>query len=820
VRSRAKATFARPRLSRRVGLTLALAIALLAGVVWLGSLWREWLAARAAFPRVSGILQLHGLDAPVQIDRDARGVPHVRGESERDAFFALGFVHAQDRLAQMLWLERLARGRTAEVIGPRGLPADRDARLIGFGRLADAQMAFLAPETAAVLEAYAAGVNAWIEQIERGAVGAPLVVRLLEIPLETWEAADSLAVFKAFAWGLGNSVDASLVLHDVIQELGAGAARPFFPRRGPASPPAPQTTARAAEAQRPRAPDPLREALGLLGPSVGSSAWVVAGAHTASGRPILVADAHLAPTVPALLHLDHVRAGDLDVAGMTLPGVPVFWTGRNPHVAWASVHARAVVTDLFAETLHPRDSARHHDGRSWRDVSERVELLRVRGGEAEELRVVETRHGPLLPEREGRDPLSVAWTGARVDGPSGIGSLLGVARAVDAEGLIDALRRHHEPVLAVVYADAQGQAGMHVAGWIPRRSLSPGLLPLPGRARWYDWTEPVAFDALPQQRLSEGDDWIVVADAALPEPSGGEPIEWLWRSGERTARIERLLGDAIASGPMDLRSLVALQSDVGGERARSLIEAALALLESEPEERLAPETEEIIEILRAWDGRSLADSVGAAVYHEFLTALTDGLLQPRLGEALLQRYLALPQADAEQVVFELVRGAALDETPLHWQDRAAVARGVRDSLHQAWLRISFQLGPNRERWTWGRLHALRFEPFGGLGDVLGNAAGIGSYPYAGSRNTVSAAAYLASDPFRVRIASTARFGVDSAALDQALASLAPGESEHVGHGNYRDGIDTWLAGRSSLLVTDRLLVEESSLARLVLEPVR
>jgi penicillin amidase len=789
---------------------------LVIAVVWLGATLRQRSALRAAFPQTAGRLRLVDLDAPVVVHRDARGVPHVRAESERDGFFALGFVHAQDRLAQLLWLERLARGRTAEVMGPEGLEWDRLARVIGFGNLADAQLSRLASRTRRALDAYAAGINARIERIEGGKVGAPAPVSALDIPLETWEPADSLAVFKVYAWGLGASVEASLVLQELIEKLGAEAARPFFPRRDLEPLPAPRATARAGAAGPDTgafSSDPLRRVLGLHGPSAGSSA-------SASGHPILVADSHLAPTVPAHLHFAHVSAGALDVAGTTLPGVPVFWTGRNSHLAWASVHARAVVTDLFVETLDPSDPSRHHDGRSWRALPERVETLRVRGGADEELRVASTRHGPLLPAPGAGDPVSVAWTGARVDGPSGIGSLLDVARAEDAGALVEALRLHHEPVLAVAFVDEAGAAGMQVAGWIPQRALSPGLLPLPGRARWYDWADAVSFEALPRERLSGGKGWVVVADGSFSAAAGRQPIEWLWRSGERTARIEQLLQAAVEAGPMDVRSMSALQADVTSLRAPALIGHALALLDAEGQDPLSPEARELVAILRAWDGQSSPDSTGAAVYHEFVATLTEALLEPRLGGALLQRYLALPRADPERIVFEAVSSAALDAEPGHWEDRAAVIRDVRESLHQTWLRLTFSLGANRGRWSWGRLHELRFEPFGGLGKWLGKGAPIGPYPYGGSRGTINAAAYDPSEPFAVRVASTARFAVDSGALDQVLTALAPGQSEHRGHPHYRDGIPDWLAGRSSLLATGRLLVEEVSLAHLVLEPVR
>jgi penicillin amidase len=719
----------------------------------------------------------------------------------------------------MLWLRILADGRTAEFLGENGLEADRLARVIGFRELAEAQLPNLPKEVQSTLAAYAAGINARIERIEAGDAGLPAVVARLDVPLEPWLPADSLAVLKLYSWSLGQSLDATLLLSDVMQHVGAGAARPFFPGGRATEPPAaPQRTAHR-EAAKPVAAGPLRQLLGLRGPSIGSSAWVVGGRHTESGLPILMADAHLAATAPPYLHVDRLRAGSFDVAGAMLPGVPVFWTGRNRSVAWGAVSAPAVVTDLYSETVDLGDEARYHDGVRWRRLPERLETLKVRGGEDVELRVHSTRHGPLLPEQVSAQPLSVAWVGARVEGPSGIASLLAVARAADADAVVEALKRHHEPALLLIYADDRGEAGLQMAGWIPSRSLSAELMPLPGRARWYEWRERVPYKAMPRARLEDGKGWLVAADRALDSRDPDHSIDWLWRSGHRSKRIEALLREAVAKGPLDLRGLSRLHRDVRDPRAEALVRDVLELVAGDDAPPLPRETRELIDILSSWDGRVTADSVGATAYHMFSLTLTDMLLKQQLGDDLLRRYLALPQADPERVAQDLVRQArnARGRQRQRWEP---VVAAIRTSLREAWLRLSYDLGANRRRWTWGRLHALKFRPFASVPGVRLRDAGLASIPYEGNGNTISSAAYDPSSPFEVRVASTLRFGVDAAALDQGLVSLAPGQSEHPGHPHYDDGLPGWRSGEGDLLASGRLRVEESSVARLTLDPVR
>ena len=510
---------------------------------------------------------------------------------------------------------------------------------------------------------------------------------------------------------------------------------------------------------------------------------MVGGAHTASGAPILVADAHLEPTAPPLFHVAHFRGGDLDAAGATIPGIPVVWSGRNRSIAWASTHARAVTTDLYQEKLNQSDASLYFDGVGWRGLSQRVETLAVSGADAESLVVRSTRHGPLindLLDRE-REPMALSWTGARAGARSGIASLLDVARAGDGPALLLALALHEEPPLAVVYAGRDGAAGMQVAGWIPSRPMASGLVPLPGPARFYDWAGRIAFSALPQRRLVRG---CGLGDRGRQFPGelekGGERIEWWWRSGARARRIDGLLRTAVADGAVDLREMTGLQSDVAMERARDLIALALAPIEAGA--RPSPQDREIAGLLQSWDGRADALSTGAAAYHVFLGNLTRRLLEPVLGEALLARYLALPRADPDQVVFAIVNDAVAEIEAEGWWGREAVEAAVRESLRETWINLSFHLGANRGRWHWGRLHELVFRSARTGEPLARGGEGLGPFAYGGSGATVNTAEYDRADPFavprRLDISARGRHGSSRPAVDQPRAGpeRAPGPS--------------------------------------------
>jgi penicillin amidase len=393
-----------------------------------------------------------------------------------------------------------------------------------------------------------------------------------------------------------------------------------------------------------------------------------------------------------------------------------------------------------------------------------------------------------------------------------------VARARNVAAVRASLADHREPVVAVAYASVEGEAGVQLAGWVPRRRYPAGLVPVPGRSAIYDWAGPVPFRELPRARVGGGASgsgaWLVAADNVLP---GAEPpgIEWLWRPGARAERIDALLRSAASAGSLDARTLAAIQGDLRSAGAAGLLEDALALAGSDLDDQAA----EVAGSLREWNGEAAAASRGAALYHVFLDELTRELLAGRLGEPLLARWLALAHADPAGLVGRLLAGArAGGRDPSGWDEPAAVRRALRAALRDAWLVLSVRAGPNRDKWTWGRLHSLRFPPLLPVG--RGVEPGLGPFEAAGDGHSIAATAFDPADPFATRSASLYRLVVDLGEAGHALSALAPGQSEHPGHDWRASGLARWRARRPSLLVSGSLLVEEGAVARLELVPAR
>lgn len=822
-----------PQLGVRLLLGALLVIAVLLVIQrWGDSDRRE----RESFALVSGTIRISDLAAPVEIFRDARGIPHVISRREAEGWFGLGFAHAQDRLAQMAWLRRRAYGRTAEIEGEVALPADRLARVLEIARASEAAAAALPESSRAVLEAYAAGVNARIARVRQGRVSAPLMLGGSIGELDSWRPADSLAVVKLLSWCMGGTLETTLFLDDLIQRLGSVPARPFFPGRSSIdfgiAPmlPTPSDSANDSAPTRTGLSGSTRALCRGIGLPTGG-AWVIDGSKTKGGAPILVADWHVEPAVPALFYEVHLQAGGLDVAGATIPGSPILWAGRNRKVAWASVPASAAVSDLFIETLR-EDRGLYQNGTLWVPIEERSEVLRWRDarGNLQEttLRLRSTRHGPLIEallgaessEGEGEDsddPLraarALAWTGARAG--DGLSSMLGLLRLGSAAEIVSTLTEHHEPVLAVAYADRAGLGGIQVAGWLPHRPLPTGLVPVQGRLRSFDWRERVGIGVLPTEKLGEAErPWVLAVDQPWPVRGGLDQLEWLWRPGDRAARLEFELERRIREGPVTLRAAADLFQDDLAQRAPRIIASILGLARRDGS--LPLEAAEIATLLERWDGATDAGSAGAAAYHLVIEHLLENLLREPFGPDLFARYLETPHARPQFAIERLVLRAAKIRRAGGWTDEQRVGRAARLSLREAWVSLNQRLGPTRERWSWGRLHRLRFASFGPRGGSNRmNDSDLGVH---GSGQTLAFARHRPGVSFDVERAGLYRVAIDLAASDRLLSSLAPGQTEHPGHAHYSDRVGRWDESRLSLFATNRLVMEEDSAARLVLEP--
>jgi len=731
-------------------------------------------------PAAHGVLQTPDVAAPVRISRDPLGVPHIQAEHERDAFFALGVAHAQDRFWQMELTRRAAHGTLSELFGEATLDADRLARTLGIARAAVREGRGLGNRHAGLLRAYSAGVNRWLEEIAAGRARAPFELARLEIEPEPWQPEDTLALVRLRAWMLGGSLRSSLILDRLLRELGGVASQEFFPESF--RPPTDDVARRASSgmAALRRAAGTWAAAVGLRGP-VGSGGFVIGPPLSRSGHPILANDPHVELVTPAVFYQAHVQTPDWQAAGGTWPGIPVFWLGTNASIAWGQVALFASTSEIYEETLRPSDPRRYDSGGRWLEAKLNLEQIRVQGAADQELEVFSTRHGPLLgtldPDDRSLESRALRWTG--LGARSGIGAALRLQRARSWEEFREALRELAAPAATFLYADVEGNIGTQVAGHLPVRFIQTALLPVPGTG-YYAWDGFIPFDALP--RRFGNDLPFLIASPHPPADAFPHPVAWLWYDDGPERRLRQRLEQGKR---FDLADVVRLQRERVSGYGPDRVRAWLGDVEARSEGGAR-----IQQLLLSWDGNSDVHSSGAAVYHAFRTLLARRLLalrlEPSLAAEVLNAAEPLPGALVERFLAQI--------------DREDARTLAADVLEETWSWLGLEVSSNPSRWKWGAMHRVRLDhAFERLGSGplpwVGRSVGVGPEAAPGDPGSVWAMYSTPAAPFEARVGPGFRFAVDLEDPRHLWVGLAGGQSGHPGSPNYADALEDWLRAR-------------------------
>lgn len=777
---------------------------------------RRWL--RRPLPKTAGTLVLKGLHAPVEVIRDRWAIPHLYAENAGDLFFAQGFVHAQDRLWQMEFQRRLGHGRLAEVVGPRGLDADRFTRILGFSRAAQASLAALDDETYALAEAYAAGVNAFLESTSR----LPVEFSLLRYRPEPWTVADSVVWGIVLAWGLSGNWEAELMRASLLDRLGPEGALDFelfYPPDYPTILPAERVDGRQAE-ELLAAYRAAQLYLQPAGPGLGSNNWVLSPKRTTTGAPVLCNDPHLPPLMPGIWYLIHLTGGGFEVAGGSLPGVPGVLVGHNAHIAWGVTNAFTDVQDIYIEHFHPDDPQRYLYAGGWEHAQVIEEVIPIRGRRPHVERVRITRHGPIISDlisrRPGTSPLSgearggefsLRWAGhepART-----LQAVFRLNRAHDWESFRAALRDWNVPGQNFVYADTAGNIGYLLASRVPLRARGDGLLPVPGWDGEHEWTGFIPFDEMPQA-LNPPAGYIATANNRATGADYPYTLTTEWLTGWRAARIAQMIEARPRLSPADC---AAMQMDLYSLPAERLVPHLLRLVPHDSQEAAA------LELLRTWDRRVTPDSAAATIYEGVVSHLIQQTLGKWLGppdEGFVARGLGdVPTSPLHDHFFDLMV-TALETGQASWlPDREAA---LREALQTTLADLQRRFGPDPTDWQWGRLSRLRFQHMLGLGP-LARLFNRGPYPLGGDGQTVRQADFAPTwPPGPAHIVPGYRQVFDLSDWDRARVIAIPGQSGHPGSRHYADLVRPWLRGELVPLLWGRAKVRAAARARLRLEP--
>ena len=799
---------------RRIGLLLLALVALAILVSFTGYLY-----LRRSLPQLAGEIQLSGLYAPIEVVRDKSAVPHIYSQSWNDAYFALGFVHAQDRLWQMEMNRRIAAGRLAELLGDAALETDKFFRTLGIRRAALASLNRFDSETRVVLEHYAAGVNAFL-RTHRGPLPPEFVI--FGIEPEPWEVADSIAWGKMMAWDLGGNWRNELLRLRLSRQLSPQQISEFMPPYpGDAAMVIPDLRKLYAEFDQPA--KKLAELFPAIGENaVGSNNWVVSGTRSETGKPLLANDPHLGLTAPAIWYFAHISVVGENVIGATLPGAPLIVLGRNDRVAWGFTNTGPDVQDLFIEKLDPASSTRYLAPGGYRDFEVREETIRVKGKDDVKITVRESRHGPVISDvvasaakaAPGGHVLAFSWTALRADDltSQGAGKL---ARARNWGEFLSAARDYHSPQQNMVYADADGNIGFIAPGRIPirkRENMLQGMAPAPGWDARYDWQGFIPFEQLPQS-FNPASGVIVTANQKVVAKDYPYLITNEWAPPHRSDRIDELIGLRPKHNTESFRSI---QGDVTSLAVRDLLPLLLAVPAG------SVETSAILRQLSSWNGEMSADRAEPLVVAAWIRELTRLIYSDELGPELFK------EAWDQRAVF--VRNVLLDTNGQgRWCDdistpqRETCADMIGRALPLALADLKVRFGADMSNWRWGDAHpAVSDHRPLGRQPWLGKWFNI-SVPTAGDNYTVNVGSYRIGNeatPFVNRHAASLRAIYDLADMNRSVYMHSTGQSGNLLSPYYANFSTPWARIESIPMTTIRTEIEARAIGVLNLVPAR
>jgi penicillin amidase len=781
------------------GFGLALLLLVLVGVA-------EIARFKASLPAYDGTVRVAGLSAPVTILRDAHAVPHIIAKSRADALFGLGYAEAQDRLWQMVFLRRVMQGRLAEMVGAAGVGTDEFMRTLGFYRLAEQAAARLDPETRHLLEAYAAGVNAYLKT-RRGPL--PIEFALMGVTPEPWRPADSIVVFKYMQFTLSENMYAELARARLAARLSKRQIEDLFPP-APGDPdnPLPDYLSIFAHA---------KSAALEIPDATASNDWVVSGARSVTGLPLLANDPHLPLTIPSIWYLAHLSFPGEDVVGGVLPGGPGVTLGRNRESAWGMTNTGPDTEDLYLEKLAPGDSGAYLTPSGTQRFATRQETIQVRFGKPVTITIRATRHGPVLPADWPRVAgllphgyvLALAWTALTPDDPS-IRANIGIDIAKNTTDIVAIMKDFVSPMQNLVHAHTDGHIGLILPGRVPLRGPandSLGLVPAKGWEARYDWQGTIPLDKLP--RLDDPPSGqIATANNKTVPPDYPYTLTREWAEPYRFERIDQLLAQTPRHS---VESFKAIQLDTHDRFAQELLPL---LLKAGPwpsaEERQA------VVLLSKWDTAMDANRPEPLIFEAWDRALVKRLLADKLGPEFKAFW-------SHRAVFTLnvlrnFEGAA------RWCDDGTKPRScaavIRLALSDALAELKAAYGGDMSKWRWGTAHHAVFAHL-----PLGDLPLIGSLfnreiEASGGAFTIRRGDFRFNDarPYAATHGAGYRAIYDLAHPDASLYVITTGESGNVFSPYYDDQIKLWAEGRYIRIPTSPLAVEASAKHRLLLQP--
>jgi penicillin G amidase len=806
---------------------------------------------RSTVAITAGDAQLTGILSPVEVVRDSNAIPHIYANTIDDAYAALGYVHAQDRLWQMELNRRLPAGRLSELMGKSTLETDQFFRAVGMRRAAEKSLATLDDATKRGLQRYADGVN---EFINAPTSNLPMEFAVFGIKPEPWTPLDTVTFGKLMAWDLSYNWRAELMRMRLSQRLdakqiaqfmptGSGTALPILPElkqfyadAGLVLPPPAETktaltqTALRQTALRQTEPAQwIAQAQQLQPDSLGSNNWVVSGERTASGKPLLANDPHLALSAPSIWYFAHLASASSNaspnggpkqnIVGVTLPGSPFVVLGRNDHIAWGATNTGPDTQDIFIERCVTDCKTAYQTPTGSAPFIKRTETFKVRFAADVVMEQYETRHGPVISgtskAAEGLIPagyvLSLGWTGL-LDGDTTAAANRAQQLAQDWPSFLEAVKLFTSPQQSTVFADGAGNIGMIAAARVPIRKAANklhGLAPSPGWNADYDWDGFIPFDELPktynpaQQSIATANNKIVGEDY--------KPIlAHEWSVPHRVNRIN----DLIAATPKhSMASMQALQGDTLSGYAKQMLPLLLA-----PEPK-SPRAAAARQLLKSWDANARAQDAAPLIFAQWMRELTKRIYADELGTDLFDRAWDQRAVFMFNTLTENAAGGWCDN--VNTKPTETCTTQVAEALDEAVAQLQAQYGVDMDKWAWGRAHVALSEhrPFAQFGSMFEYFNIRRAVP--GDSFTVNVGGYRIANktaPFAANHAASMRAIYDFSDLENSAFMHSTGQSGNRFSPYYDSMADRWAANQMLQIPTAREKVQTSQIGTIKFTP--
>jgi penicillin G amidase len=756
---------------RRLAAGFAVLLLVLAGGLYL--------YLRSSLPQTEGRIEVRGPRATIRIERDADGLPLIAAQDDDDVAFGLGYAHAQDRLFQMELQRRYAAGRLAEIFGPDAVMVDKQMRVLGLYRAAEAEIPYLSPEVNRAFQAYAAGVNAFLAS-RHGAL--PPEFLLLRFSPEPWREADSLVWGKLIALQIDGNYRGELLRARMARTISPADMTFLYPEY-PKD--APRTLAMMLPIYRRLALGRLYDALPpAVGPHYASNNWVVDGNHSVSGKPLLANDPHLVFGAPGFWYLARLKTPGHEITGGTVAGVPVVVIGHNDHIAWGFTTTTSDVEDLFVEKVDPSDPGRYLTPTGSAPFETRPEKIIVHGASTIDFSVRATRHGPVLsdalpPDAADRGYVLALSATFLTPKDRSAEALWHADRATDWPSFRAAWQSFVGPMTNIVYADDSGTIGFIAPGLVPIRGKGEGWMPAPGWTGEYDWQGIIPFDKLPSATNPPSGHFASANNKIVPD-SYPYFLSRDWDLPNRAERIEGLLAATPIQSPA---SSAAIQADTFSLMAKQLVPLMTQITPADEPSRAA------ITRLKRWDFRMDRDKVEPLLFTAWLREFSHAILFGRFGDAVAGYWDLKPRV-MEAVLTERPDWCADPKQPGTASCAARLAQALKTALSE--LRSAY--GDDMATWQWGNAHIAVFaNPVWSRIPVLRDWFGV-SISTPGAYDTLNRGPSIIRgdrQPFEQVFGAGLRIVTDLASPADARMIITPGQSGNPLSPDYASLLQPW-----------------------------